>query len=160
MNHACILHVEDDSNDVLLLEYAFKTAGVDNPVQVASDGQQAIDYLIAATRAEEPWIHPKPCLVLLDLKLPVKSGLDVLRWARQQPALSGLPVIVLTSSRDPIDVSHSYRLGANSFVVKPFDQEQRVRLARAIKFWWIEHNLCSETWGDSFEKPPQWAICS
>ncbi|HZR17399.1 MAG TPA: response regulator [Verrucomicrobiae bacterium] len=159
MNHACILHVEDDSNDVLLLEYAFKTAGVDNPVQVASNGQQAIDYLLAATRAEEPWVHPMPCLVLLDLKLPVKSGLDVLRWARQQPGLSGLPVIVLTSSRDPIDILQSYRLGANSFVVKPFAQEQRVRLARAIKFWWIEHNLCSETWGDSVEKPTQRAIC-
>jgi CheY-like chemotaxis protein len=142
--NACILHVEDDENDVLLLQDALDGAGVANPVQVATDGQQAIDYLVATARETDSRAHSLPCVMLLDLKLPVVSGFDVLRWARQRPDLVGLPVIILSSSEDPTDVLLAYKLGANSFVVKPFEREERVRLAQGINLWWIEHNLCPE----------------
>src|SRR4051794_15702703 len=94
-----ILLVEDDDNDVFFLTYAFESAGIVNPVVVVKDGQEAIDYLAGTGRYSDRGIYPLPCLVLLDLKLPVRPGLDVLRWVGQQPHLKPLLVIVLTSSR-------------------------------------------------------------
>jgi len=142
--NTCILHVEDDENDVILLQHAFEEAGISNPVHVASDGKQAIDYLAMAARGTDPRVYPMPCLVLLDLKIPFISGLDVLHWARQQTGLVDLPIIVLTSSENPTDVSLAYKFGANSFVVKPFEREERLRLAQGLNLWWIEKNLCPE----------------
>ena len=137
---ACILQVEDDENDVLLLRYAFEEAQIFNPVRVASDGQQAIEYLNLAGREATSRAYPMPCFVLLDLNLPVKSGLEVLNWIRQQPWLNGLPVIVLTSSEDPKDIALAYQLGANSYAVKPFGEEERRRLVHGLKLSWIESN--------------------
>ncbi|SRR6266446_9189940 len=135
-----ILLVEDDENDVFFLKYAFEAAGIANPVQVVEDGQQAIDYLAGNGIYQDRARHPFPCLVLLDLKLPVRMGLDVLRWIRKQPALQSLLVIVLSSSADARDVEESYRLGARSFLVKPLTVNQRLELARAIKSYWLEIN--------------------
>ena len=137
---ACILQVEDDETDVLLLRHAFEEAQIFNPVRIACDGQQAIDYLNRAGREATSRADPMPCFVLLDLNLPVKSGLDVLKWIRQQPWLNGLPVIVLTSSDDPKDIALAYQLGANSYAVKPFNEEVRRRLAHGLKLFWIECN--------------------
>ena len=80
-----ILQVEDDPNDVFFLQHAMKKAGVANPVQVATDGQQAIDYLRGVGKFADRKKFPLPCLILLDLKLPHVMGLDVLKWIRQQP---------------------------------------------------------------------------
>lgn len=135
-----ILVVEDERNDVFFLEYAFQTAGITNPLRVAEDGQQAIDYLAGAGKYANRIKYPLPCLILLDLKLPVKSGFDVLRWIQQQPALKAISVLVLSSSRERIDVNTAYQLGARSYLVKPHSINERLQLARAIKHYWLELN--------------------
>ena len=134
-----ILLVEDDENDVFFLTYAFEAAGVVNPVAVARDGQEAMDYLAGAGRYSDRKRFPLPGLVLLDLKLPVKTGLDVLRWIRQS-GMNHLLVIVLTSSKDPHDVDEAYRLGARSFLVKPLSIGERLETAKVIKRYWLELN--------------------
>ena len=96
-SNTCILQVEDNEDDILLLRLAFKHAGITNPVQVVTTGQQALDYLAAKNTYADRTTHPKPGLVLLDLKLPDKPGLEVLEWIREQPALKELPVVVLSS---------------------------------------------------------------
>jgi CheY-like chemotaxis protein len=139
-NEPAILLVEDDQNDVFFLKYAFENAGIGLPIHVAEDGQYAIDYLAGDGKYSNRDEYPLPSLVLLDLKLPVKMGLDVLRWIRQQPALNTLLVVVLTSSKDPADVDEAYRLGARSFLVKPLSVAERDEMAKAIKTYWLELN--------------------
>jgi CheY-like chemotaxis protein len=141
---ACILHVEDDEDEIILQRVAFKAAGVFNPVHVASDGQQAINYLSLAIRDVHLPAYPLPCLVLLDHNLPFKSGLDVLHWIRQQPQLRDLSIIMLTSCEDPAHIRRAYELGANSFVVKPLDQHNRIEMVRALQKWWFGFNLSPE----------------
>jgi CheY-like chemotaxis protein len=135
-----ILLVEDARNDVFFLQYAFQAAGINNPLQVVDDGQQAIDYLAGIGKFANRAQYPLPCLMVLDLKLPVKMGLDVLRWIRQQPALQTLLVIVLSSSRDAYDIDEAYRLGARSFLVKPLSMGERLEVAKAIKHYWLGLN--------------------
>ena len=113
-----ILQVEDDPNDVFLLQHAMKKVGLLNPIQVATDGQQAIDYLKGAGKFAEREEFPLPCLVLLDLKLPHVMGLNVLKWIRQQPG-APLVVVMLTASGEDADIATAYRLGANAFLTKP-----------------------------------------
>jgi two-component system response regulator len=134
-----ILQVEDDPNDVVLLQHAMKKAGVANPIQVASDGQQAIDYLKGAGKFADREEFPLPCLVLLDLKLPHVMGLEVLKWIRQQPGLA-LVVLLLTASGDDADIAAAYRLGANAFLTKPSEASKLVEMAKAIKDFWLTHN--------------------
>jgi CheY-like chemotaxis protein len=141
MSQTCILQVEDEANDVFLLQRAFRQAGITNPVRVATDGQMAIDYLSGAGPFGNRNDHPLPSLVLLDLKLPRKSGREVLQWIRAQPALRRMVVIVFTSGQYIGDVGLAYDLGANSFVIKPVDFTQYVTVARLLKDWWINCNL-------------------
>jgi two-component system response regulator len=135
-----ILLVEDDQNDVFFFQYAFREAGIDNPIQVANDGQQAIDYLSGNGEYSNRERFPFPCLVFLDLKLPVKMGLDVLRWLQKQPKLKNLLVLVLTSSSNLTDIDEVYRLGARAFLVKPVSTDKRIAMARIIKQFWLELN--------------------
>lgn len=144
-----ILLVEDERNDVFFLEYAFQSAGITNPLQVAEDGQQAIDYLAGIGKYANRTHYPLPCLVLLDLKLPLKMGLDVLRWIRQQPPLQTLLVVVLSSSRDSHDIEEAYRLGARSYLVKPLSMSERLEIAKAIKYYWLGLNQFSRLGGCS-----------
>ena len=139
-----ILLVEDEENDVFLIKYAFEMAEVSNPIQVVIDGQQAIDYLSGAGQYADRNAFPFPCLLLLDLKLPVRIGYDVLRWIQNQPHLQSLITIVLTSSDDIQDIDESYRLGARSFLVKPVSVDKRLEMARAIKAYWLELNQFSK----------------
>jgi len=140
MSHTCILQVEDEANDVFLLQRAFRQAGIDNPVKVATDGQMAIDYLAGAGQFAERARYPLPALVLLDLKLPRKSGREVLQWIRAQPAFRRVIVIVFTSAPYVGDVGLAYDLGANSFLVKPTDFTQYLDVARLLKAWWLDYN--------------------
>jgi CheY-like chemotaxis protein len=139
-----ILLVEDDENDVFFLKYAFEAAGIKNPLHSVQDGQQAIDYLSGSGPYADRRQYPFPWLVLLDLKLPIKMGMDVLRWVRQQPQLAALLVVVLTSSSDSRDIDEAYRCGARSFLVKPLSVEKRLELAKAIKLYWLELNQFPE----------------
>src|SRR6478672_12672813 len=114
-----ILLVEDDSNDVLLIQRAFRKASLSNPLQIVEDGEAAILYLKGEESFADRDRYPLPRLILLDLKLPRKSGFEVLVWLRQQPKFYGLPVVVLTSSKEKNDIQQAYLLGANSYLVKP-----------------------------------------
>ncbi len=142
-----ILLVEDERNDVFFLEYAFQAAGISNPLQVVEDGQEAVNYLAGSGKYANRAHYPLPCLVLLDLKLPVKMGLDILRWIRQQPSLQTLLVVVLSSSRDPHDIDDAYRLGARSYLVKPLSMSERLEIAKAIKYYWLGLNQFSRFGG-------------
>jgi len=134
-----ILQVEDDSNDVFLLQHALTKAGVANPIQVATDGQRAIDYLSGAGKYADREQFPFPCLVLLDLKLPHVMGLNVLKWIRQQPGAT-LVVLMLTASAEDADIATAYRLGANAFLTKPSKANKLEEMARAIKDFWLTQN--------------------
>lgn len=132
MAASSILLVEDDETDVLLLRRAFKDAEILNPVHVARDGQEAIDFLA------RPWLPPAdrvPALVLLDLKMPRRTGPEVLAWMRERPGLCAVPVIVFSSSANRNDIEQSYALGANGFLVKPPSLGERLELARFLKQW-------------------------
>jgi CheY-like chemotaxis protein len=134
-----ILQVEDDDNDVFLLQHALKKVGVANPIQVASDGQQALDYLKGAGKFVDREKFPLPCLVLLDLKLPYVMGLDVLTWIRRQPG-PPLVVIMLTASGEEADIAAAYRLGANAFLTKPSEASKFEDMVKALKEFWLTHN--------------------
>jgi CheY-like chemotaxis protein len=134
-----ILQVDDDPNDVFLLQHAMKRMGVTNPLQVASDGQEAINYLQGAGKFADRGSFPFPCLVLLDLKLPYVMGLEVLRWIRQQ-SFPALPVVMLTASGEDVDISAAYQLGANAFLTKPCEAAKLQDMVKAIKEFWLTHN--------------------
>jgi two-component system response regulator len=138
-----ILQVDDDPNDVFLLQHALRKVGVENPIQVADDGQQAIDYLQGAGKFADRAKFPFPCLVLMDLKLPFVMGLDVLRWIRQQPG-TVLTVLMLTASGSEADIVEAYRLGANAFLTKPSEASRLEEMVRAIKDFWLTHNTLPE----------------
>jgi CheY-like chemotaxis protein len=116
-----ILLAEDSEDDVYMLRRAFEQVGIELPLQVVSNGEQAIAYLMGqgkfANRAE----YPLPDLFLLDLKMPRKNGFEVLMWLRQHPTLAPLRTIVLTTSDEIRDVNRAYAMGANSFLTKPVD---------------------------------------
>src|SRR5579859_3905894 len=134
-----ILQVDDDANDIFLLQHAMKKAGVTNPIQVATDGQEAIDYLRGAGKFTDREKFPFPGLLLMDLKLPYVMGLDVLRWIRTQPR-TPLMVIMLTASAEDADIAEAYRLGANAFLTKPSEANKFEDMVRAIKAFWLTHN--------------------
>lgn len=139
-----ILLVEDNEDDVFLMRRALQGAGITNPLFLVDDGQKAIDYLAGTGVYADRSQHPLPAVVFLDLKLPFKSGHEVLEWVRQQPALESLVIVVLTSSNEPSDISLSYALGANSYVVKPPTPEQLEDLAKAFKWYWLDFNRFAE----------------
>src|SRR5690349_7010840 len=114
-----ILHVEDDPNDILLVQRALKKTGAPSAIVSVSDGDRALAYLGGARDYADREKFPFPQLVLLDLKMPRKSGLEVLEWIRRQALLKRLPVIVFTSSKHDQDINSAYELGANSYLVKP-----------------------------------------
>ncbi|HYJ14011.1 MAG TPA: response regulator [Candidatus Limnocylindria bacterium] len=138
--HRAILLVEDNEDDVFLMKRALKAARVMNPLYVVEDGQEAVDYLGGAGKFANRESYPLPAVVFLDLKLPLISGHDVLAWIRRQYALESVVVIVLTSSNEASDLSRSYALGANSYLVKPPTPEQLEELAKAFKWYWLEYN--------------------
>jgi CheY-like chemotaxis protein len=125
---------------VFLMKRALKGARVVNPLFVAEDGQEAVDYLGGAGKLADRDQYPLPAVVFLDLKLPFISGHDVLAWIRRQRELESLVVIVLTSSNEPSDLNRCYALGANSYVVKPPTPEQLEEMAKAFKWYWLEYN--------------------
>lgn len=135
-----ILLVEDNEDDVFLMKRALKSAEVKNALYVAADGQQAIDYLSGTGVYNDRQTYSMPAIIFLDLKLPFKSGHEVLAWIRQQSFLKDIVVIVLTSSNQPIDLNRCYALGANSYLVKPPTAEQLLNMVKAFKWYWLEYN--------------------
>jgi CheY-like chemotaxis protein len=135
-----LLHVEDDPNDVLLLRRAFQKAGIEIAIASVGDGVEAVNYLGGQGAYADRTKHPLPSLILLDLKLPKKSGLEVLEWLRGQGDLRLIPVIVLTSSQDAGDVRRAYELGANSYLVKPAQSATLGEMMKALNGYWMIFN--------------------
>lgn len=129
-----ILLVEDNPNDLELALHAFKKHNFINTIEVARDGQEALDYLFGGP-GRSPGALPR--VVLLDLKLPKVDGLEVLRQIRAHQTLRHLPVVILTSSREECDLVESYDLGVNSYIVKPVDFTQFVETVQALGLYWL-----------------------
>jgi len=140
MSGTAILLVEDDANDVILIRRAFAKAEIKNPVYTVEDGDAAVAYLAGEGAYADRDDHPLPGVVLLDLKLPRRSGLEVLEWVRQSPTLRRLPIVVLTSSRESADVNRAYDLGANSYLVKPVGFDALTDLVRILQGYWVGWN--------------------
>lgn len=119
MDQEPVLYAEDSEDDAFLLQRAFNQAGVPHPLVIVPNGKAVVHYLSGTGPYGDRGAHPFPRLVLLDIKMPHRTGLDVLCWIRQQPELRRLPVIMLTSSAHDRDVASAYSLGANGYVVKP-----------------------------------------
>jgi CheY-like chemotaxis protein len=138
-NHPILL-IEDDPNDQVLIRRAFTKAKLMNPLHMVDDGDAAVDYLAGDGQYADRQLHPLPTLILLDLKLPRRSGLEVLEWLRAQPSCRRTPVVVLTSSEDSADIARAYDLGANSYLVKPVDFDGLLELLRTVGLYWMVMN--------------------
>jgi CheY-like chemotaxis protein len=145
-----ILVAEDEEDYVLLIRKAFSEANIKNPVHFVSTGLEAMAYLKGEAKYANRDEYPLPELFLLDLKLPGFSGFEIIGWVRSQPGLSGLRIIVLTSSEQMKDVNDAYRLGANSFLMKPYDFVDLVEFGRFIREFWLKLSKCPESF-----RPPQ-----
>ena len=134
-----ILLVEDDPNDVELTLSALRENHIANDVVVARDGEEALDYLFrrGAYESREPG---EPPVVLLDLKLPKVSGLEVLKQVKADPKLRVIPIVVLTSSREEQDLVRSYNLGTNAYVVKPVEFRKFMEAVRELGLFWAVRN--------------------
>jgi CheY-like chemotaxis protein len=136
-NGVDILLVEDNPSDVRLTLHALQEHKIASRVQVARDGAEALDYLFCTGPHAGRQIENNPKLVLLDLKLPLVDGVEVLRQIKADPRTQMIPVVVLTSSREDRDVVESYRLGVNSYVVKPVDFDQFASALQQIGLYWL-----------------------
>jgi CheY-like chemotaxis protein len=132
-----LLLVEDDPDHVLLIQRAFAKANLVNPLKIVRDGEAAIAYLSGTGEFADRQRYPLPSLVLLDLKLPRKSGLEVLDWIRGEPSLRVLPVVILTSSDEARDVERAYALGVNSYLLKPVRFEDLLEMVKSIGMYWL-----------------------
>jgi len=134
-----ILLVEDSPNDVELTLKALASYNLANEVAVVRDGEEALDYLYRlGPYAERP--NGNPAVILLDLKLPKVSGLEVLRQIRSDDHLKQIPVVVLTSSQEESDRTESYKIGVNAYVVKPIDFHLFVDAVKVLGFFWAVLN--------------------
>jgi two-component system response regulator len=137
MSNKVILLVEDNPDDEALTLRAFKKNNIMNAVVVARDGAEALDYLFGMNQYAGRDVSDWPSLVLLDLKLPKVSGLEVLKKIRTDERTRAIPVVVLTSSKEEQDVAEGYGLGVNSYVRKPVDFSQFVEAVKHIGLYWL-----------------------
>jgi two-component system response regulator len=134
-----VLLVEDDPDDVELALHSLSEAHITNSIQVASDGEEALDY-IYSRGAHAGRDRPPLRLILLDLKLPKIDGLQVLRQIKADPLTKNIPVVIMTSSKEERDLVSGYQLGANSYIQKPVDFEQFQKIVRETGFYWLVVN--------------------
>lgn len=137
-----LILIEDDANDILLFKKAIAKSGMDVDIVVLQDGEKAIAYLSEKNCPESPRC---PNLVLLDLKLPRKSGFEVLEWIKSHPKLHTTPVVILSSSKQSQDVDYAYKLGANSYLVKPTGFAELNDLIEDLGKYWFGHNQTLKT---------------
>jgi CheY-like chemotaxis protein len=135
MEENLILLVEDCAEDASLVQVAFKKWGINNPIRVVPDGEQAVDYLAGNGGFADRRQHPLPCLAILDLKLPTMSGFEVLQWIRSRPGLENLPVVVLSGTKNLSDFDQAHKLGANACVVKSLDLSELYELIEHIDYF-------------------------
>src|ERR1051325_5048357 len=132
-----VLLVEDDLNDIFLVKRAFKMARLRNPLQVVTDGQEAVLYLKGEGKYADRQAYPLPKLIVMDIKMPRRSGFEVLQWIKGNSApLRRIPVVIVSSSENTNDVNRAYELGANAYMVKPVDIKAVEHLFESITQYW------------------------
>jgi CheY-like chemotaxis protein len=132
-----VLLVEDDLNDIFLVKRAFKLARVRNPLQVVTDGQEAILYLKGEGKYRDREVNPLPKLMVMDIKMPRATGFEVLEWVKGSAGhLKRIPVVIVSSSENPADINRAYELGANAYMVKPVDYKAVEHLFQSITQYW------------------------
>ena len=134
-----ILLVDDSENDTFLFRVASEKAMLRNPLQEVHDGEQAVGYLSGTPPFNDRTKYPLPILMLLDLKMPKKSGFEVLSWLRSESELRRLPVFILSASLRKEDVDRAFDLGASAFLVKPSTLDDLVQMIQALTSW-IKYN--------------------
>jgi CheY-like chemotaxis protein len=138
-----VLLVEDNEDDALIMKMACQRTGIPHVLQIVPDGDAALAYLTGKGDYKDRMKHPVPDLVFLDLKLPKRDGHEVLEWIRAQSAYRSLPVVMLTMSKEPTDVSRAYRLGVTSYLRKIAGQAEFGQAVRVILKYWLELNVTS-----------------
>jgi two-component system response regulator len=132
-----ILYIEDNPSDIELTLRALKKHNVANSIQIIKDGEEALEYIFATDRYAERNINEKPKVILLDLKLPKVSGLEILKELKDNDITKNIPVVVLTSSREEKDMIESYQFGVNSYVVKPVNFDSFSEAVAALGLYWL-----------------------
>lgn len=140
LSESGILLVEDDSNDILFIQRAFRQTKFENSMQVVRDGDEAVAYLSGEGKYANRSLYPLPGMILLDLKLPRRSGLEVLEWLRIQPVLKRIPVVILTSSKENNDVNKAYDIGVNSYLLKPVNYNALNEMIETLNAFWLRLN--------------------
>jgi len=136
-----ILLAEDDENEFLLMKMAFGKLGLETCFQRVRNGREVLRYLSGDAEYEDRERHPFPAILLLDLKMPVMGGFEVLQWIRNQRPFCRLIVAILTGSRNEEDIDRAYASLANSYLVKPDTLESLVKMAGHIRDYWLESNV-------------------
>ena len=139
-NHMEILLVEDNPKDLKLALHALQNEKFSNHIEVARDGEEALDYIFRRGRFAERNADIHPRLVLLDLKLPKVDGLEVLRAIKSDPQTKAIPVVILTSSKEERDMVEGYNLGANAYIQKPVDFDRFREIVKQLGMFWLVVN--------------------
>ena len=137
-DNTLILVVEDSSEDWMIMQRAFRQSNLKNRIVRIEDGDAALDYVNHEGAYADPFESPRPGLILLDLNLPGTDGREVLAAIKTNPATSSIPVVVLTTSKDPRDVESCYSLGANSYIAKPVSVERFLTALVKLENYWFE----------------------
>jgi CheY-like chemotaxis protein len=132
-----VLLAEDDADDVLITQIAFRKARLANHLEIVRDGEEAIAYIKGGGRYADRKRYPFPMLLLLDLHMPKVDGFEVLEWLRKRPELAHLPVAVLTSSDHDPDATRAFELGADSYLIKPPDAVTLMELVQRLHAFWL-----------------------
>ena len=135
-----ILLVEDESADAALLLRGFEKAKILNPIIHLTNGDEALGYLAGVKEYANRKKYPLPALILLDLKMPGMTGMQLLQWMRVQGEIKRIPVVVLTSDSNPETIDAAYDLGANSYLVKPGSQSDIAHMVQTIQRYWVGLN--------------------
>jgi CheY-like chemotaxis protein len=132
-----ILLVEDNVQDIEITKRAFAKGRVHNDLEVVRDGEEALDYLFRRGKYQDPASSPRPGMILLDLNLPKVGGLEVLQRIKRDESLKSIPVIVLTVSQREQDIVQSYDLGVNTYIQKPVEFENFMRVVNTVHEYWV-----------------------
>lgn len=133
-----ILMVDDDPEDVFLTEHAFRKGKLANDFRSVSNGQEMLDYLRNEGEFTDPVAHPRPHIVLLDINMPVMNGFDALTEVRKDDRISDVPIVIMTTSREHVDISRGYASGASSYIAKPVTPQAMVEVVQAIEDYWMK----------------------
>jgi CheY-like chemotaxis protein len=139
-----ILLVEDDRDDAFFLRRAFLRAGLSHPIVDVRNGQQAVNYLSGNALFADRSLYPLPKLVVVDLKLPLMDGFELLAWLQNRPEFGSLPVIVISSSNLESDREKAMQLGAKEYLVKPHDPDELVPMIKTLRARWMGEEVRPE----------------